>query len=169
MSYTGPLIDAHHHLWDIGLEKHPWIVPQPGKQMVFGDPAPLYRDYLPADLKADAGNWNLVGSVHIEAGWVQDDPVGETRWLDGLAGRTGLPSALVVHAPLHDPGVEAILAEHAAFRRVRGLRYILSWHADPAKSFMPRPDIMTDAQWLAGFRLLKKYGLSARNLFFFPL
>ena len=167
MSYSGPLIDAHHHLWDIGLAKHPWLVPQPGREMVFGDPTPLYRDYLPADLKDDAANWNLVGSVHIEAGWVHDDPVGETRWLTGLAERDGLPSAFVVHAPLHDPDVERILAEHAAFERVRGLRYILSWHADPAKSFMPRPDIMTDAQWLEGFRLLKKYGLSF-DLMIFP-
>ena len=69
MTYTGPLIDAHHHCWDLNMGKHPWLVPAPDQEMVFGDPAPLYRDYLPADLEADACNQNLVASVHVEAGW----------------------------------------------------------------------------------------------------
>jgi predicted TIM-barrel fold metal-dependent hydrolase len=41
--YTGPLIDAHHHFWDVGMGKHAWLVPAPGQEMVFGDPTPLYR------------------------------------------------------------------------------------------------------------------------------
>ena len=36
------------------MAKDPWLVPAPGQEMVFGDPAPLHRNYLPADLKADA-------------------------------------------------------------------------------------------------------------------
>ena len=160
MSYTGPLIDAHHHFWDIAMGKHPWIVPQPGKEMVFGDPTPLYRDYLPKQIREDAKNWNLVGTVHVEAGWLADDPVGETRWLEELAERDGLPSAIVATAPLHDPKVEAVLEQQTQFSRVRGIRYILSWHDDPNKCFAARPDWMQDGQWLQGFRLLEKFGLS---------
>lgn len=160
MSYTGPLIDAHHHFWDISMGKHPWIVPQPGKEMVFGDPTPLYRDYLPEQIREDAKNWNLVGTVHVEAGWQAGDPVGETRWLEELAERDGLPSTIVAAAPLHDPKVEAVLEQQAAFPRVRGIRYILSWHEDPNKRFAARRDWMEDPQWLQGFRLLEKFGLS---------
>ena len=72
--------------------------------MVFGDPAPLYRDYLPADLEADARSQNLVASVHVEAGWDRSDPVGETAWLSQLARTQRLPTVLVVYAPLDDPG-----------------------------------------------------------------
>lgn len=167
MSYTGPLIDAHHHFWDVAMLKHPWIVPQPGREMVFGDPTPLYRNYLPDEIRADAKNWNLVGTVHVEAGWEADDPVGETSWLEELAAREGLPSALVVRAPLEDPRVEAVLEAQCRFPRVRGVRYILSWHQDPNKRFVARPDWMQDRQWLEGFKLLGKFGLSF-DLMIFP-
>jgi predicted TIM-barrel fold metal-dependent hydrolase len=160
MRYTGPILDAHHHLWDLKLEKHPWLVPQPGRRKVFGDPTPLYRDYLPDDLERDAAGLHLVGSVHIEASWDRSDPVGETRWIAGLKQRHRLPTVAVVRAPLDDPGVGAILEAQRAFDFVRGVRFILSWHEDPEKRFVERADYMTDSRWLAGFALLREFGLS---------
>jgi predicted TIM-barrel fold metal-dependent hydrolase len=160
MIYTGPMIDAHHHLWDLGLGKHPWLAARRSDDMVFGDTTPLVRDYLPADFHADAARQNLVGSVHVEAGWDAADPVGETRWLDGLADRHGLPTAFVVQAPLHKPEAPSVLAAQRGFARVRGVRFILSWHDDPKKRFADRPDYMEDAGWLSGFALLRRYDLS---------
>jgi predicted TIM-barrel fold metal-dependent hydrolase len=160
MIYTGPLIDAHHHFWDLGMGNHPWLVPAPGQEMVFGDPTPLYRDYLPADLEADASNQNLVASVHVEAGWDRGDPVGETAWLSQLARARRLPTVLVVYAPLDDPGVGKVLEAQIACPLVRGVRFILSWHEDPRKSFVQRSDYMADRQWLQGFALLAEFGLS---------
>jgi predicted TIM-barrel fold metal-dependent hydrolase len=161
MSYTGPIIDAHHHFWDLSLGRHPWLSPEPGREMVFGDPSPLYRDYLPDDLRRDAAGQNLMASVHVEAGWDAGDPVGETLWLEGLARATGLPTAIVAHAPLHDPAAGAVLEAHlAASPRVRGIRYILSWHEDPKKRFVERADWMADRQWREGFARLAPLGLS---------
>jgi predicted TIM-barrel fold metal-dependent hydrolase len=160
MIYAGPLVDAHHHLWHLSLGKHPWLKEQNRKEMVFGDPRPLFRDYLPSDFCVAAKHQNLVASVHVEAGWDPADPVGETRWLEGLAAQYGLPTALVVHAPLHKPEAETVLAAQRAFARVRGVRFILSWHSDPNKNFAARPDYMEDQAWLAGFALLRRYDLS---------
>jgi predicted TIM-barrel fold metal-dependent hydrolase len=160
MIYSGPLIDAHHHFWNIGMGKHAWLVPEAGREMVFGDPSPLYRNYLPTHLTADARRQNLVASVHIEAGWDRSDPIGETAWLAELERAHGLPTALVVYAPLDDPRAGEILEEQCACPLVRGVRFILSWHADPNKSFVPRPDYMQDRQWLEGFALLGRFGLS---------
>jgi predicted TIM-barrel fold metal-dependent hydrolase len=160
MKYTGPLIDAHHHLWDLSLGKHPWLKAERHDEMVFGDPAPLFRDYLPPDFRADAARQNLAASVHVEAGWDPADPVGETQWLDGLAARHGLPTALVVHAPLHKPEAAAVLAAQREFARVRGVRFILSWHSEPKKNFAARPDYMEDPAWLAGFALLRRHEFS---------
>jgi predicted TIM-barrel fold metal-dependent hydrolase len=160
MIYAGPLIDAHHHLWDLSLGKHPWLTTESRDEMVYGDPTPLFRDYLPADFRSDAARQNLVASVHVEAGWDPADPVGETRWLDGLAAQHGLPTALVVQAPLHKPEAESVLAAQRAFERVRGVRFILSWHSDPKKAFAARLDYMEDSAWLAGFALLQRYDLS---------
>ncbi|MGH7160086.1 MAG: amidohydrolase family protein, partial [Acetobacteraceae bacterium] len=48
----------------------------------------------------------------------------------------------------------------AALRNCRGIRDIVNWHPDPAKTYVPRPDRLRDPDWLAGFALLKKYDLS---------
>jgi predicted TIM-barrel fold metal-dependent hydrolase len=144
MLYTGPLIDAHHHFWDVGMARHSWLAPAPGREMVFGDPAPLYRNYLPADLEADARSQNLVASVHVEAGWDPSDPVGETAWLSQLARTQRLPTVLVVYAPLDDPEVGKVLEAQCACPLVRGVRFVLSWHEDPGKSFVRRSDYMAD-------------------------
>jgi predicted TIM-barrel fold metal-dependent hydrolase len=128
--------------------------------MVFGDPTPLYRNYLPRDLCEDATHQNLVASVHVEAGWDSTDPVGETRWLDRLAEQDGLPTVFVVHAPLDQPEAESVLEAQRTFERVRGVRFILSWHDDPTKNFAARPDYMQDTAWLARFALLRRHNLS---------
>ena len=47
----------------------------------YGDTAPLRRNYLPADYRADCAAHRVVASVHVEAEWDPRDPVGETRWL----------------------------------------------------------------------------------------
>jgi predicted TIM-barrel fold metal-dependent hydrolase len=60
---------------------------------------------------------------------------------------------------LNDPNVEALLAEHASHRNVRGIRQILNWHPDPKKTYTPR-DLLVDPPWQRGFALLRKYGLS---------
>jgi predicted TIM-barrel fold metal-dependent hydrolase len=160
MIYTGLLIDAHHHFWDIGMAKHPWLAPAPGQEMVFGAPAPLYRNYLPADLEADARGQTLVASVHVEAGWDRSDPIGETAWLSELARAQRLPTVLVAYAPLDDPEIGKVLEAQSACPLVRGVRFVLSWHEDAHKSFVPRADYMIDRQWLEGFALLARFGLS---------
>ena len=142
------------------MGKHPWLVRSPGQEMVFGDPTPLYRDYLPTDLEADGCNQNLVASVHIEAGWDRSDPIGETAWLSQLAHTQRLPTVLVVYAPLNDPGVGKVLEAQIACPLVRGVRFVLSWHEDPRKSFVQRSDYMVDQQWLRGFALLAQFNLS---------
>ena len=127
--------------------------------MVFGDPTPLYRNYLPADLENDAAGLDLVASVHIEAGWDRSDPVGD-QWLASLERASRLPTVAVVFAPLDDPAVGGVLEAHCRHDVVRGVRFILSWHEDPAKRFVERADYMTDRQWCEGFALLREFGLS---------
>ncbi len=84
----------------------------------------------------------------------RSDPIGETAWLADLARAHGLPTVLVVYAPLDDPRAGEILEAQCACPLVRGVRFILSWHDDPNKSFVPRSDYMRDRQWLEGFALL---------------
>lgn len=165
--YDGEIIDAHHHLWDLSTGWYRWLTTDRPKEMVFGDPAPLARDYGVADYLADMKPIKLVKSVHIQAALNPDDPVAETRWLQGLADEHGFPHGIVAFAPLEDPGVEAVLERHCESANVRGIRQIVSWHRDPRFSFLDRPDQMADPAWRRGFALLSRFNLSF-DLMLFP-
>ena len=84
--YDGPIIDAHHHLWELDSGRYTWLTDGP-REVVFGSTAPLIRDYFLADYLADMAGIGLVKSVHIQASFFED-PVVETRWLQGIAATT---------------------------------------------------------------------------------
>ncbi|HTW27996.1 MAG TPA: amidohydrolase family protein [Acetobacteraceae bacterium] len=155
-----PTIDPHHHLWDMERFSYPWLVVKPQPISVAGDVAPIAHSYRIEDYLADIRDQNVVKSVHIDAGYDQTDPVGETRWLQSVADAHGFPHGIVAHAQLQASDVQAVLEGHRQFRNLRGIRHIVNWHRDPAKTFVQRPDLLTDPAWLAGFRLLRRYDLS---------
>src|SRR5690606_25437806 len=103
--YAGPVIDAHHHFWDLGLGKHGWL------DSGWPDYAlqPLRRDYLPNDYLRDRGGEEVVASVHVEANWDPADPFGETQWLDRLVRPPGIAERYVVYAALGTEGAAAHL------------------------------------------------------------
>ena len=157
--YDGPIIDAHHHLWDLGSGRYSWLTDGP-REVVFGSTAPLIRDYLLADYLADMESIGLVKSVHIQASFLEEDPAAETRWLQGIADEHGFPHGIVAYAQLERPDAEAVLEAHRAQSNMRGIRQILSWHQNPVWSFNERSDLMQDSAWRRGFGLLRRNDLS---------
>ncbi|QJU57757.1 amidohydrolase family protein [Sphingomonas sp. AP4-R1] len=154
-----PFVDAHIHLWDLKHIRYPWLTPPFGSDGPNGSVEPIAHDYGPEDYRADTAKWNVVGTVHIDAGADPEQALDETIWLESQAEQHGLPSAIVAFAPLHDPNVEALLERHAAHPRVRGIRQIVNWHTNPLRTYTPH-DVTQDDQWWAGFGLLGKYNLS---------
>lgn len=121
------IVDAHHHLWDLGAIRYPWLMAR-GVRRFFGDPTPIQRNYLVADLLADAQALPLVGSVHVQVGAADSDVVAETRWLQSVAdaaGSPGLPNAIVAFCDLARDDAPAMLAAHRDSERLRGIRQIL--------------------------------------------
>ncbi|RWO63820.1 amidohydrolase family protein [Mesorhizobium sp.] len=165
--YSGPIIDAHHHLWDLGLGRHPWLATTAGERGGLGELGPLRRNYLPEDYLRDASRHNVVATVHVEAGWAGDDCVGETQWLETLDKSRGVAARYVVHVPLANHQAPALVEAQAAFDRVVGVRDILSWDPDPARRFAARDGIMNDPAWRAGLSLLADYRL-VFDLMVFP-
>ncbi len=165
--YDGPIIDAHHHLWDLSLRRHPWLEPEAGERGGLGDLGPLRRNYLPDDYRRDAARQNVVATVHVEAGWRSDDCLGETRWLETLDKAGGVAARYVAHVPLASADAPALIEAQAAFPRVVGLRDILSWSEDPARRFAARGDLMSDPAWRAGLSRLARHGL-VFDLMVFP-
>jgi predicted TIM-barrel fold metal-dependent hydrolase len=157
--YDGPIVDAHHHLWDLSMGKHPWLspsdsaVPLPGLE-------DLRRDYLVEDYLRDSAAHNIVATVHIEALWDAADPVGETRWLDTLDKSRSIAARYVAGAALGTPASAAIIAAQAAFGRVAGVRGILSHHPhDASKSFVHRADLGYDKDWRRDVAHVRNAGL----------
>jgi predicted TIM-barrel fold metal-dependent hydrolase len=154
-----PFIDAHVHLWDLDRLRYAWLTPPFGDDGPNGNVSAIASTYLLDDYRREAAEWNVVGMVHVDAGADASQALDETDWLQGMADARGMPNAIVAFAALDDPGVEALLAEHARRANVRGIRHIVNWHADPGRSYTPR-DLTQDAEWQAGYALLGKFGLS---------
>jgi predicted TIM-barrel fold metal-dependent hydrolase len=157
--YAGPLIDAHHHLWDLRLARHPWLAAEAEGRGSLGDLGPLRRNYLPQDYRRDAARQNMVASLHVEAGWLPQDCLGETRWLASLDRSGGVARRWVAHVPLASPDAQALIERQAAHPDVVGIRDILSFEDDPARRFAARGDLMFDPAWRAGLSCLVPQGL----------
>ncbi|AHG48412.1 hydrolase (plasmid) [Rhizobium leguminosarum bv. trifolii CB782] len=159
--YDGPVIDPHHHLWDLGLQRHPWLqkARASGEEMVFGSLAPILRDYGIDDYRADAARQDVIATVHVEAGWSVAYPLEESRWLDGLDRSSGVARRYIARVPLDGPDAQRLLEAEAENSNVVGIRDILSWHPDAAKSFASRPDRMGDPAWRAGLAHATRLGL----------
>lgn len=159
--YDGPVIDPHHHLWDLSLKRHPWLerARTEGGEMVYGSLAPILRDYGVEDYRRDAANQNVVASVHVEAGWSDAHPLEESRWLAGLDRTSGVAKRCVARVPLDSPDAARLIEAEAANPDVVGIRDIVSWHPEPAKSFASRAHRMADPAWRAGLSHLARHDL----------
>lgn len=154
-----PIIDAHHHLYDLRTGHYPWLQ-GPMLNRVFGDYSAIRRDYLIDDFLADVKHQNVVKTVHLQVEYDHNDPVAETRWLQGVADKRGYPHGIVAFADLASDDVQAVIEAHCEFPNVRGIRQCLNFHRDPVKTFIDHPHLMSDSRWRRGFALLERYGLS---------
>lgn len=159
MPQRPPFIDPHVHLWNLSHIRYPWLMPPFGDDGPNGSVEPIASDYGLDEYLADAGEWDVRGIVHIDAGAHPDDALRETEWLQAMADRSGMPNGIVAFAALESPTLEGLLGAHVAHPNVRGIRHIVNWHADPKRSYSA-VDITTSDAWMRGFGLLAKYGLS---------
>jgi predicted TIM-barrel fold metal-dependent hydrolase len=161
--YAGPVVDAHHHFWEPSRGFQPWLRPGVRIPFRYGDYESIKRDFMPADLRAEAATAgiDLVGSVTMETEWDESDPVGEMRYTAAIAERDGLPDAAVAHAVLQDACVGPTLEELAALH-VRGRRFVAGVRQKPGQSSDPtHPDatLLSDPAWQRGFVGLAAHGL----------
>ncbi len=155
-----PIVDAHQHFWDLARNYLPWLCDPEPIPFRYGDYSALRRNYMPSDYFRDAAGHQVVKTVFVETEWDPADPVGETRWLEEIIRTTGVPHGIVAGARLDDPGVEAVLAGHAAFARVRGIRHKPRAAPSPDRVEKNAPGSMGDPAWRRGYALLENYGLS---------
>ena len=154
------IIDAHQHFWDIETNYLPWLCDEPPIPFRYGDYTRLKRNYLPSDYRRDAGGFEVVGSVFIETEWDPKDPIGETRWVDTMAEREGLPSVMVAQAWLDRADAGPVLTAHGAHPLVRGIRHKPRAAKSPDSVELGAKGSMGDPAWRRGFAMLRDNGLS---------
>ena len=154
------IVDAHHHLWDLGRNYYPWLADRPEPNFLLGDYAPLKRNYLPEDYRRDAAGLRVIATVHVEAEHDRNRQVAETEWLHEISARHGMPSAVVAHAWLHTDDCEDLLARQKRFPLVRGIRSKPVTARSAGEALPTGPGSMRDPKWRRGLALLENFDLS---------
>ena len=155
-----PIIDPHQHFWDLDRNYLPWLSDEPPIAFRYGDYSALKRNYLPPDYREDAAGFDVVATVYVEAEWDPADPIGETRWVAGLAEYYGLPSAIVAQAWLDRADAADVLAAQGAHPSVRGIRQKPAAAPTPNAARRGAPGSLDDARFRDGFSRLQALGLS---------
>ena len=158
-----PIVDAHHHLWDLNNEntKYSWLMVTEGEAF-FGDYAAIRKSYLLEDYIKDAQNQNLIKSVHVQAEHDDDKPVNETAWLQSLADNhsSKLPNAIVAFADFSKNNIVEILDGHQEYKNTKGIRQILSFNKEEPKYSHASEDFMKNTTWVENFKNIRNRNLS---------
>lgn len=152
------VVDAHVHLWDLSHIRYPWLTPPFANDGPNGSVEAIASDYLLENYFADAQNIPVKKIVHIDAGAHPEDALKETQWLQSMADSKGFPQAIIAHASLNTPDVEALLEAHSEHKNVRGIRHIINWHPNPELTYTPK-NLLEDPAFARGYSLLKKFNL----------
>ncbi len=173
-----PIIDTHHHLWDKRSTTDLTAAPRHAFDQVFRE-TPYY---MLEQLLADAGSGhNVRATVHVNchsmyraAGPAPLRCVGETDFVNGVAamsasglyGDTQVAAGIVGAADLMlGDAVSEVLEAHlrASELRFRGVRYTVSWDADPTVLggiHQVGPGLYAAPKFREGFARLAAYGLT---------
>ena len=155
-----PIIDTHHHFFDLEAVYYPWLTDRPEPHFLLGNYDAIKRNFSPDDYRRAAQGFNIVKTVHVEAEADHDEPLRETRWLETVAAESNLPTAIVAHATFHAPNVEEVLEAQAACPMVRGIRSKPTTTYSPKDSAAGKPGAMDDPAWRAGLKRLRAHDLS---------
>ncbi|WP_312170202.1 amidohydrolase family protein [Microbacterium sp.] len=157
--YDGPIIDSHHHVWDLGLGRHPWLAPDARVAHRYGDYEPIKRDYLPADYLRDVAGTGVVASVYMEAEWVPGAGLDEVRTVERYREDSGVPGSMVAQAWLDAPDAAERLAELAAVPAVKSVRHKPGGATSPAEVAAGARSLLSDDTWRDGYARLGDHGL----------
>ena len=125
------IIDAHHHVWDLGVRDQDWIT---GPAL-----APLRRDFLLGDYQPVAKANGVAASVVVQTVTVP----GETPELLALADSSDLIAGVVGWTDLTAPDIAdriAALKERPGGGKLVSLRHQVQSEPDP--DWLTRPDVL---------------------------
>ena len=126
---------------------------------IFGAYEPLRRDYPIDEFMREAVPAGVVKSVFVQVNVAPGKEVDEVAWVQSVADRNPLPTAITAFADLSAADVGDVLDRELAVGSTRAIRQQLHWHEKPLYRFAERPDIMNDPSWRRGLREVERRGL----------
>ncbi|MFB4419920.1 amidohydrolase [Streptomyces sp. QL37] len=138
-----PVIDAHHHVWDLAVRDQDWIT---GEEL-----APIRRTFTLADLEPEARAAGVAATVLVQTVTVAE----ETPEFLALADGSTLVAGVVGWTDLTAPDIAETLAGLRALPggdRLVGIRHQVQGEPDP--EWLLRPDV------LRGLRAVAAAGLA---------
>ena len=141
------------------MNKHPWLCGDHMSPFRYGDYSSIKRTYLPEDYLSVSKAFNIVKTVHMEAEWDPEDPLGETDWIMRQHETTGYPNAIIGQAWFMKDNIESVLAGHATCPLMRSVRQKPAAAASPEEFQPGAPGSLADPAFRAGYAKMGKYGL----------
>ncbi|GAB2729080.1 amidohydrolase family protein [Kitasatospora kifunensis] len=135
---TSPIVDAHHHLWDLSVRDQEWLI---GPEL-----APLRRDFSLVDLTPEAAAAGVGASVLVQTVTV----AAETPEFLALAARSPLVAGVVGWTDLTSPDIADVLAglrELPGGQALVGIRHQVQGEPDP--NWLLRPEVLRGLAALA--------------------
>jgi predicted TIM-barrel fold metal-dependent hydrolase len=119
-------IDAHQHFWAVHRGDYGWLTP---------DLEPLYRDFLPDDLRPELARCDIDGTILVQAA----PTLAETHYLLDLAAQNSFVKGVVGWVDFEASTAPADIARLAQNPLLVGLRPMIQDIADP--EWMLRPGL----------------------------
>lgn len=157
--YEGPIVDAHHHVWDLSLGRHPWLAPEGRVAHRYGDYEAIKHDYLPSDYLRDIAGTGIVASVYMEAEWTPGDGLAEVALVERYRKSSGVPGSMVSQARLDAADAAADLAALGAVPAVKSVRHKPGGATSPVEVSDGVRSLLSDDTWREGYALLGDHGL----------
>lgn len=124
-------IDAHQHFWSLARGDYGWLTPEM---------EPIYRDFLPGDLKPLLAGAGIDGTILVQAA----PTVAETEFMLGLAREETFIRGVVGWVDFEDPRAPDEIARLAKQSALVGLR--------------PMIQDIADDDWMLGEGLVTTFG-----------
>lgn len=134
---TGPIVDAHHHVWDLDKVSYPWLGPSRG---------PMYRTFEASELEPQVRAAGIDKAVVVQA----MDSYEETEYMLETAASYDWIGGVVGWVPLDRPAEAGRQLERWLRNGLfKGVRHLINLADDP--DWLIRPDVIEGLQVLASF------------------
>lgn len=148
------------HLWDLSLNKNAWLTSEINDNRFLGDYSAIRKNYLLDDYFNDIKNFNIKKTVYVQAGWDENDALGEVKWITQTNSERKHPSAIVAYVDLSKNDVPKDLESLTnSSPLVKGIRQLTSWHENSAYRNCSE-DYLNNPTWTKQLSLLEKFNLA---------